>query len=99
MADTRYLPVLKLIASALAKFPPYIGQELPDDYLNKVIQSWAYLEEHMMVLENANTGDFNNAVKYNILKSIIGGKYIPVPANNNLVVGNLAINSPDTLRA
>ncbi|CAG8818159.1 18299_t:CDS:1, partial [Dentiscutata erythropus] len=56
------LPVLKLMAPALAKFPPYTGQELPNDYLNKVIQSWAYLEGYMTVLENANTGDFNNAV-------------------------------------
>ncbi|CAG8736764.1 16536_t:CDS:1, partial [Dentiscutata heterogama] len=49
----------------------------PDDYLNKVIQSWAYLEGHMMVLENANTEDFNNTVKCNILKSMMSGKYVP----------------------
>src|SRR4051794_17355539 len=85
MAEARRLPVLKLIAPALAKFQPYIGQELPDDYLDKVIQSWAYLEEHMTVLENANAGDFDNAVKCNILKSMMGGKYAPVLANNGLV--------------
>ena len=99
MADARRLPVLKLMAPALAKFQPYTGQEPPDDYLDKVIQSWAYLEGHMTVLENANAGDFDNAVKCNILKSMMGGKYAPVPANNGLVVGNPAINSPDTLRA
>ena len=99
MADARRLPVLKLMAPALAKFPPYTGQEPPDDFLNKVIQSWAYLEGHITVLENANAGDFDNAVKCNILKSMMGGKCVPVPANNNLVVGNPAINSPDTLRA
>ncbi|CAG8802616.1 8979_t:CDS:1, partial [Dentiscutata erythropus] len=54
---------------------------------------------HMTVLENANAGDFDNAVKCNILKSILGGKYVPVPANNNSEVGNPAINSSDTLRA
>ncbi|GBB92822.1 hypothetical protein RclHR1_20600007 [Rhizophagus clarus] len=39
MAEGRRLPVLKLMAPALAKFQPYIGQEPPDDYLDKVIQS------------------------------------------------------------
>jgi hypothetical protein len=34
----------------------------------------------MTVLETANAGDFDNAVKYDILKS-------PVPANNGLVAG------------
>ncbi|CAG8677168.1 7157_t:CDS:2 [Dentiscutata heterogama] len=81
MADTRYLLVLKLMAPALAKFLPYMGQEPPNNYLNK----------------NTNTGDFDNAVKCNILKSMMGRKYVSIPANNNLVVGNLAINSLDTL--
>ncbi|CAG8607928.1 1775_t:CDS:2 [Cetraspora pellucida] len=99
MADARRLPLLKLMAPAFAKFPPYTGQEPPDDYLNKVIQSWAYLEGHMTVLENANAGNFVNTVKCNILKSMMGGKYVPVLANNNLEVGNPAINSPDTLQA
>ena len=99
MADARRLPIVKLMAPALAKFQPYTGQEPPDDYLDKVIQSWAYLEGHMTVLENANAGDFDNAIKYNILKSMMGGKYALVPANNGLVVGNPAINSPDILRA
>jgi hypothetical protein len=53
----------------------------------------------MTVLENANAGDFDNAVKCDILKSMMGGKYAPVPANNGLVAGNPAINTPDTLRA
>ncbi|CAG8808820.1 13779_t:CDS:1, partial [Gigaspora rosea] len=35
MAEGRRLPVLKLIALALAKFQPYTGQEPPDDYLDK----------------------------------------------------------------
>ncbi|GES74837.1 hypothetical protein GLOIN_2v1769762 [Rhizophagus clarus] len=64
-----------------------------------IMADQAYLEGHMTVLENANAGDFDNAVKCNILKSMIGGKYAPVSANNGLVAGNLAINTPDTLRA
>ncbi|CAG8666626.1 10216_t:CDS:2, partial [Diversispora eburnea] len=70
MAEARRLPVLKLMAPALAKFQPYIGQELPDEYLDKC----------------------------NILKSMMGGKYAPVPAQNNFVNPAVNINSPDTLR-
>ncbi|CAG8789283.1 22584_t:CDS:2, partial [Cetraspora pellucida] len=44
----------------------------------------AYLERHMMVLKNANTGDFDNAVKCNILKSMI-----EVADNNAQVLGFL----------
>ncbi|CAG8475111.1 6840_t:CDS:2 [Cetraspora pellucida] len=55
----------------------------------------AYLEEHMMVLKNANAGDFDNAVKCNILKSIMSRKYVPVLANNNLV----PYDTPDTYEA
>ncbi|CAG8636931.1 3159_t:CDS:2, partial [Paraglomus brasilianum] len=61
MAEARRLPVLKLIQPALASFSPYIGQEPPDDYFDKVMQSWAFAEGHMTVLENANAGDFDDA--------------------------------------
>ncbi|CAG8634611.1 5128_t:CDS:2, partial [Diversispora eburnea] len=40
---------------------------------------------HMTVLENANAGDFNDIVKCNILKSMIGEKYAPVSFQNNFV--------------
>ncbi|CAH1770018.1 3485_t:CDS:1, partial [Entrophospora sp. SA101] len=99
MADDRRLPVLKLIQPALASFPPYIGQEPPDDYLDKVVQSWAFAEGHMTVLENAHAGDFDDAVKCTILKSKMAGKYAPVPANDPFTHNNPAINSPATLRA
>ncbi|GES82058.1 hypothetical protein GLOIN_2v1778214 [Rhizophagus clarus] len=64
-----------------------------------IMANQTYLEGHMTVLKNANAGDFDNAIKCNILKSMMSGKYVPVPANNSLVAGNLAINTPDTLRA
>ncbi|CAJ0648875.1 16524_t:CDS:2, partial [Entrophospora sp. SA101] len=47
--EDRRLPILKLMAPALAKFQPYIGREPPDEYMDRVIQSWAYLEGHMTV--------------------------------------------------
>ncbi|PKK59657.1 hypothetical protein RhiirC2_719669 [Rhizophagus irregularis] len=90
MADARRLPVLKIVTSALGGIPPYTGQEPPDKYIDTLIQSWAFAEGHMTALENANAGDFDNAMS---------GKYAPVPANNGLVAGNPAINIPDTLRA
>jgi hypothetical protein len=98
-AHLRRLPLLKILNPNLGKFQSYTGQEPPDEYLDKVIQSWAHLEGHMTLLENANAGDFDNAYKCEILKSMMGGKYTPVPANNGLVAGNPAINTPDTLRA
>src|SRR5215204_4650242 len=70
MAETRRLPVLKLVTSTLTKFQPYTSQKPPDKYLDKVIQSWRHLEGHMTVLENANAGDFNDAYKCKILKSM-----------------------------
>src|SRR4051812_18989038 len=69
MADARRLPVLNLIAPILAKTKPYTGQEPPDDYLDRLIQSISFAEGHMTVLETANVGDFDDAVKCNILKA------------------------------
>ena len=42
MTDARRLPVLTMVASVLAKTKPYIGQEPPDDYLDKLIQSISF---------------------------------------------------------
>ena len=98
MADARRLPVLNLIASILAKNKPYTGQEPPDDYLDRLIQSISFAQEHMTILENANAGDFDDAVKCNIYKAQMGGKYLPVPAQDPYN-GNAPINTPATLRA
>ncbi|CAB4416203.1 unnamed protein product [Rhizophagus irregularis] len=98
MADARRLPVLTMIAPVLAKTKPYIGQEPPDDYLDRLIQSISFAQEHMTVLENANAGDFDDVVKCDIFKAQMGGKYLPVPAQDPYN-GNANINSPATLRA
>ncbi|PKY56769.1 hypothetical protein RhiirA4_428492 [Rhizophagus irregularis] len=98
MADARRLPVLNLIAPILAKNKPYTGQEPPDDYLDRLIhQSISFAQGHMTVIENANAGDFDDAVKCNIYKAQMGGKYLPVPAQDPYN-GNANINTPDTLR-
>ena len=98
MADARRLPVLNLIAPILAKNKPYTGQEPPDDYLDRLIQSISFAQGHMTVLENANARDFDDAVKCNIYKAQMEGKYLPVPAQDPYN-RNANINSPATLRA
>ncbi|GET02584.1 hypothetical protein GLOIN_2v1773489 [Rhizophagus clarus] len=98
MADARRLPVLNLIAPILAKNKPYTGQEPPDDYLDRLIQSISFTQGHMTVVENANAGDFDDAVKCNIYKAQMGEKHLPVPAQDPYN-GNANINTPDTLRA
>src|ERR1043165_854156 len=50
----------------------------------------------MTALENA---DFNDVIKFGLLKSMLEGKYIPVPNNDSYSAGNPAINSPATLGA
>ena len=52
----------------------------------------------MTVLENTTAGDFDDAVKCNIYKGLMGEKYIPVPAQDPYN-GNANINTPATLRA
>jgi len=51
----------------------------------------------MIALENANARDFNDAVKFSILKFKLAGKYISVFNNNLYTNDNSTINSPATL--
>ncbi|CAJ0826710.1 6909_t:CDS:2, partial [Entrophospora sp. SA101] len=82
----RRLPVLKLIQPALASFPPYIGQEPPDDYLDKVVQSWAFAEGHMTLetnshqLQNKSQSD-NDSIRAEI-KSMIKSELAVVPTTS-----------------
>ncbi|GES76190.1 hypothetical protein GLOIN_2v1772633 [Rhizophagus clarus] len=52
----------------------------------------------MTALENANAVDFDNMIKCGLLKTKLGGKYIPVPVNDPYTAGNPTINSPAILR-
>jgi hypothetical protein len=99
MATARRLPILKYVSTLTNPIPIYMGQMTPDDYCDMVIQAWAPAVPNMTALENANPGDFNDAVKVEIMKGKMGGKYAPVPAQNNFVNPPVNINSPDTLRA
>lgn len=99
MAEARREPIFSTIAPIFAKHEQYTGQESPDDYLDRIWNSISHLEPNMTALETANAGDFNNAIKCSLLKSKLGGKYIPVPQQNNFVNPAVNIDSPDTLRA
>ena len=77
---------------------PVKNLQNPDKYIDTVIQSWAFAKGHMTALKNANAGDFDDAVKCDIFKAQMGGKYLPVPAQDPYN-GNANINSPATLRA
>src|SRR6185369_5823370 len=98
MAEGRRRPVLKLIYQSFQPIPQYIGQMPPDDYINTLEQAWSIAVPQMTALENDNAGDFNDAVKCDVLKSKIGGKFAPVPADDPYTQGNPAINTPATLR-
>src|SRR4051794_38122756 len=82
MADARRLSVLTMIALVLRKTKLYIGQEPPDDYLDRFIQSISFAQGHMTALENANARDFDDVVKCDIYKAQMGEKYLPVPAQD-----------------
>ena len=98
MADARRLLVLNLIAPVLAKNKPYTGQEPPDDYLDRLIQSISFAQGHMTVLENANAEDFDNAIKCNIYKTQMRGKYLLISVQDPYN-GNTNINTSATLHA
>jgi hypothetical protein len=98
MADARRQPLYNIIGPIFAKHDQYTGQEPPNEYLDRIWNSISHLDGSMTALENANAGDFDNAIKCGLLKTKLGGKYIPVPNNDPYTVGNPAINTPATLR-
>jgi hypothetical protein len=65
--------VMSSLSPLIAQIPQYIGQEPPDEYYNKIVQVFAYGSALAVV-------GFNDAVKAEILKSKMSGKYTPVPA-------------------
>ena len=78
--------VMAVVTPLIAPIPQYIGQEPPEDYVNKIIQ----LYNCAGTLGNVN--DFNDVVKTQILASKMGGKYIPPDPFNNRA--GHAVNTP-----
>ncbi|CAB5376580.1 unnamed protein product [Rhizophagus irregularis] len=98
MAEARRRPLYTIIATTFAKHDQYSGQEPPDEYLDNIWNSIVHLEPDMTDLENANAGDFNDAIKCGLLKTKLAGKYIPVPAQDPYN-GNANIDTPARLQA
>ncbi|CAH1764995.1 4489_t:CDS:2, partial [Entrophospora sp. SA101] len=68
--------VMLALAPLVAQIPLYTGQEPPDAYIDKMEQLFTYGTA-------LNVAGFNAAVKTDILKSKMSGKYAPVPAQHN----------------
>src|SRR5271170_5631651 len=79
--------VLQATAPLLAQIFQYIGQELPDDYYNKLMQVITY--------GNAiAAAGFNDSVRTNVLAGKMAGKFtLPNPFNNAaaVIVNTLAL--------
>ncbi|PKY43499.1 hypothetical protein RhiirA4_457494 [Rhizophagus irregularis] len=76
--------VMNAMAPLLAREEPYVGQEAPDDYFNRISQILAYGDTLAVV-------GFNNAIKTNVLASKMAGRFVPPnPFNNN--AGGAALN-------
>ena len=66
--------------------------------MNKIWNSISHLELNITALENANARDFNDMIKFDLLKSKLKRKDIPVSNNDLYIVGNPLINSPAILQ-
>ena len=80
--------VMKSLTSVIGNIPQYTGQESPDNYYSKIVQTFSYGE----IL---GVGGFDDVVKTKILISKMAGKYAPVPDQHN---GN-NINTPERFKA
>lgn len=78
--------VMAVVTPLIAPIPQYIGQEPPEDYVNKIIQLYNCAGTLGIV------GAFNDAVKTQILASKMGGKYIPPNPFNNRA--GILVNTP-----
>ena len=68
--------VMNAMAPLLAREEPYVGQEPPDDYFNRISQLFAYGD-------TLGVGAFNPAVKTNVLASKMAGRFMPPNSFNN----------------
>jgi hypothetical protein len=88
--------IYQILAPALGQIPNYIGKETPDEYIQKITNIFESADA-VITAANANVANtFVDVQKCDILKSKMGEKFTPVPANDPYTVGNPAINSPAT---
>ncbi|CAG8817210.1 2412_t:CDS:2, partial [Cetraspora pellucida] len=65
----------------------------------KYVSTLLNLIPQYFALEGANAGDFDDAIKVEIMKGKMAEKYAPVLAQNNFVNPPVNIDSPDIIRA
>src|SRR3954447_14101087 len=86
--------IYQMLAPALGQIPNYIGKETPDKYIQKITNVFQSANNVITVANNANASTFVDADKCDILKSKMGDKFSPVPANDSYTAGTPAINAP-----
>ena len=86
----------QILAPRLGQIKPYEGQCTPDDFIQQITNVFESAGNVITAANNANAGTFVDADKCNILKSMMGDKFFPVPANDPYTGGNPAINTPAT---
>jgi len=86
----------QILAPRLGQIKPYEGQCTPDDFIQQVTNVFESAGNVITAANNANAGTFVDADKCDILKSMMGDKFSPVPANDPYTGGNPALNTPAT---
>jgi|SRR6266540_3295978 len=88
--------IYQILISQLGQIKLYEGQCIPDDFIQQVTNVFESARNVITVANNANANTFVDTDKCDILKSMMGDKFFPVPANDSYIGGNPAINTPVT---
>src|SRR4051812_7313366 len=83
----------QILTPQLGQIKLYEGQCTPDYFIQQVTNVFESARNVITVANNANANTFADANKYDILKSIMGDKFSPVPANDPYTSDNLTINT------
>ena len=88
--------IYQILAPALGQIPIYTGQYTPDDYIQKVTNVFESAAAVITAANTANANTFVDVQKCDILKSKMGNKFTPVPANDPYTQNTPLINTPAT---
>ena len=86
----------QILAPRLGQIKHYQGQCTPDDFIQQVTNVFESAGNVITAANNANANTFVDADKCDILKSMMGDKFSPVPANDLYTNANPTINTPAT---
>ena len=88
--------IYQILTPRLGQIKLYEGQCTPDYFIQQVTNVFESARNVITVANNANANTFADANKCDILKSMIGDKFFPVPANDLYTGSNPTINTPAT---